>query len=897
MNLRRHRGGLAGRLLLLMACWRRRLVFLLIMVITWAGVLLQPAASVRHLPPVVSLMRTQWVDDTSVNYFADSSMEPSSIEPSSLQKSGVGSFLSQGQLYYEAGQLTAALYSWQQAVDADTQPLRQALSLSYVSLVAQDLGDWKQAEAAISRSLKLLADNSGLEGGQRVRAQILNIQGRMQLKQGKPEVAWETWQDAETAYVRTGDILGGVGAQINQAQALQTMGLYRRASAKLTDIMQLLEKQPNSDVKAIALKSLGNVLQFTGRLEQSQKYLTESIEINEQLGNQVAVTDTLFSLANSQRLMGDAEAAQQTYLLVEAQSTQPQLRIRSKLSRFRLLLETEQWQAARALLPEVYADVQTLPNSREAITSRVSLADSLLTHGNDDYQPMQWLSVEKVAALLADANRQAQSLEDKRAQSLALGELGKVYGYAQQWSDSQELEEQALMLAQYIDAKDLSYRWQQQLGKAHYQQGDEKAAIASYESAVNTLGTVRRDLLSTNSDVQYSFRETVEPVYRELVSLLLLPDETSQDNLIKAREVVEDLQLAELENYFKSACIDSASEYIDKLDSEAATIYPIVLPDRVEVIASLPGQPLQHYRTWQSEENTNRTITDLFQNFNPALSSRKRLRLSQQIYDWLIQPIEESLKNNEVSTLVFVLDGKFRNIPMAALYDGKQYLLENYSVALTPGLKLLGPHFQDPKPLQALMLGLTEARSGFSALPGVKAEIEQVAARVNSEVLFDQDFTRENLASEIKRVPFPILHLATHGQFSSDLDKTFLLAWDQKLTLGDLDDLLRTRRQQSEPIELMVMSACQTAEGDERAALGLAGMAIRSGARSTLATLWAVNDESTAALMTQFYQELSNSELSKAEALRAAQIKILQNTEYSHPFYWSPFVLIGNWLS
>ena len=185
----------------------------------------------------------------------------------------------------------------------------------------------------------------------------------------------------------------------------------------------------------------------------------------------------------------------------------------------------------------------------------------------------------------------------------------------------------------------------------------------------------------------------------------------------------------------------------------------------------------------------------------------------------------------------------------------------------------------------------------FSALPGVKSELEQISARVNAEVLFDEDFTKANLSHEIDRVPFPILHLATHGQFSSDREKTFLLAWDQRITLSDLDDLLRSRRQQSEPIELMVLSACQTAEGDDRAALGLAGMALRSGARSTLATLWAVNDESTAALMAEFYQFLEDTDLSKAEALRLAQIKILQNPKFSHPYYWSPFVLIGNWLS
>ncbi|MEL7054029.1 MAG: CHAT domain-containing protein, partial [Cyanobacteria bacterium J06588_5] len=298
-----------------------------------------------------------------------------------------------------------------------------------------------------------------------------------------------------------------------------------------------------------------------------------------------------------------------------------------------------------------------------------------------------------------------------------------------------------------------------------------------------------------------------------------------------------------------------------------------------------------------TEAVTNETIGGMYRYLNPILSEEKRLGFSKQIYDWLIAPAETALEENEIKTLVFVLDGQFRSIPMAALYDGDQYLLERYGVALTPGMKLLGPHFQNPKPLQALMLGLTEARGGFSALPGVKTEIEQVAASVNAQVLFDQDFTQENLATEIERVPFPVLHLATHGQFSSDLAETFLLAWDEKISIGDLDGLLRSRREQSEPIELMVLSACQTAEGDDRAALGLAGMAIRSGARSTLATLWSVNDNSTAALMTEFYRELATGELTKAEALRRAQVKILQKNEFSHPYYWAPFVLIGNWLS
>ncbi len=192
---------------------------------------------------------------------------------------------------------------------------------------------------------------------------------------------------------------------------------------------------------------------------------------------------------------------------------------------------------------------------------------------------------------------------------------------------------------------------------------------------------------------------------------------------------------------------------------------------------------------------------------------------------------------------------------MAALYDGQHYLLENCCTAVTPRLRLLGPHFQNPKPLKALMLGLTEARGGFSALPSVKTEIEQISTRVNTEVILNEGFTKERLATEIERIPFPVLHLATHGRFGPDLAETFLLAWDERISVGNLDELLRLRREQSEPIELMVLSACETADGDNREASGLVRMAIRSGARSTLATLLSVNDSSTAALMIAFYRE------------------------------------------
>jgi CHAT domain-containing protein len=142
-----------------------------------------------------------------------------------------------------------------------------------------------------------------------------------------------------------------------------------------------------------------------------------------------------------------------------------------------------------------------------------------------------------------------------------------------------------------------------------------------------------------------------------------------------------------------------------------------------------------------------------------------------------------------------------------------------------------------------------------------------------------------------------VVHLATHGQFSSKAEDTFILTWDDRININQLNNVLKTRdRTESSIIELLVLSACQTAVGDKRAALGLAGMAVRAGARSTLASLWSVNDAATASFMIQFYQNLADSKVTKAEAVRRAQQSLLQNPEYSHPYFWAPFILVGNWL-
>jgi CHAT domain-containing protein len=194
-----------------------------------------------------------------------------------------------------------------------------------------------------------------------------------------------------------------------------------------------------------------------------------------------------------------------------------------------------------------------------------------------------------------------------------------------------------------------------------------------------------------------------------------------------------------------------------------------------------------------------------------------------------------------------------------------------------------------------LALGLTEAVQGFSALPYVAAELDTLQRLYSAEVLLNQRFLLPNVDKELQEEPFSIVHIASHGQFDSDVKKTFVLTFDGKLTMDRLEQMVGRLRFRKDALELLTLSACQTAAGDDRAALGLAGIAIKAGARSALATLWSINDEASAELVSEFYRQLQNPAVSRARALQQAQLKLLSNMRHEHPAYWAPFLLLNNW--
>ncbi len=820
--------------------------------------------------------------------------------------------LNQGRQLYQGGRFAEAVAVWARAANRYQQSgdrLNHSLSLNYLSLAYQELGEWEPAQKAIAQSLSLLdqsasptrqaPSSSAPEAfSQQIFAQALNTRGSLQLAQGEPEAALDSWKQAESVYRLVGDMTGALGSQINQAQGMQVLGLYRRAQMLLEQVNQQLQSQPDSTVKVTGLRSLGNALQVGGDLRESQRVLAQSLAVAQGLKSTADLSPILLSLGNTARALQEREEALTYYQQAVTQAIVPRVKIDAQLNQLSLFVETQQWETARSLLNLVTPELATLPPSRAAVYARVNFASNALKllEGSGS----ETISARQIAQILATAIQDANALQDPRAQSYALGELGYLYKRTHQLPEAQKLTQQALAIASSINATEIAARWQWQLGRILMQKGQTDEAIAAYTQAVESLAILRRDLVAISVDVQYSFQARVEPIYRELIGLLLNSNPT-QGQLKQARETIEALQLAELEDFFRQACLDVQPVQIDEIDPSAAAIYPIILPDRLEVILSLPGQPLRHYATQLSATKVEGTLNHLLESLNPFFSNQERLQLSEQVYDWLIRPAETSLAAGNIKTLVFVLDGLLRNLPMAVLHDSQQYLIEKYSLALTPGLQLLAPQAIAREELRALTAGLTEARQGFNALPGVARELAQIASNVPSHTILNQEFTALALKQQIEQTSYPVVHLATHGQFSSNPEETFILTYDEKIQMAEFQTLLRSRENRRgfnslHPIELLVLSACQTATGDNRAALGLAGFAVRSGARSTLATLWSVKDESTSQLMADFYREFSAANMSKAEALRRAQVALLHQTQYQHPFYWAPFILVGNWL-
>ncbi|MEA5593315.1 CHAT domain-containing protein [Rivularia sp. UHCC 0363] len=852
--------------------------------------------------------------------------------------------LDEGKILYDAGKFNDAISNLKQAAQIfqrQGNKIKMAIALSNISLAYKQIGEYQQALNYITQSRNLLEKQDNLKNNLKVLAQVLEIQANLQLILGKPIAALDNWKQATDIYKRVNFQDGKFRSLVNQNLALQALGRYHQARKILAELLSELNKQPASILKVITLRNLGDVQLYLGEIDASIKTLQQSYKMAQDIKSTPQIAESLLSLGNAKRIQANKirlrlqnttnfakttpllyvrepispeviklyQQAVQNYEKAVGISTSPAIKLKAQLNLLNVLIELQEFVKANNLYSQLQLTINKLPLSQTSINARINLAQNLffLKQASPNNAP-EW----DIAQILAVSIQQAEMLEDVRSQSYAMGVLGSVYLQTQNVTDAQKLTKKAVDLALGIEAKDIAYLWQWQLGYIFKVEENISASLDYYSQAVNNLNDLRGQLLVFNPDIQFSFRDNVEPVYRQLVDLLLRSPNSkniNQENLKQARDVIEALQLREIENYFQEACLQAKPEIIDTVvdqtDTTAAVIYPIILQNRIEVILKLPKQnQFKRYTTFIQANQVEKTLEDLQYNLRqPEQINQVKIK-SGEVYNWLIKPLEADLENNNIETLVFVLDGNLRNIPMAVLYDDKapekqKFLIEKYAVVLTPGLQLLEPKPLQQKELNILMAGISKKRlignKQFNPLENVEFELEKIHTQIpNSKELLNQSFTEGNLEKQIESAKYSVVHIATHGNFSSNLEETYILTWNKLLKLKDFERVFQINKNTDRAIQLLVLSACETANGDKRATLGLSGIAIRAGARSTLATLWAVEDKSTAELMSQFYQELQNKKLNKAKALQQAQIKLLNNGE--SPLIWSPYVLVGNWL-
>lgn len=708
-----------------------------------------------------------------------------------------------------------------------------------------------------------------------------------------------------------------------KAKALSRLGRYAEALSEMERREQNAPAPTGDAERAEAANVTGTVLTALGRWNEAGTRLQEAVELARtqklSLLGPALYNSALLQLKRS-RLPEALQSAREARETAEVSGNR-ELLAQSTVLCARLFIAGGETGKGIAALAEAVQLHLELPPSRERIRGLLAVGE-LYRDAAAVAAPEAAVSLlEKARTVLESALAAAGTAQEGDLYGYVAGELGRVEESGGRLPQALRFTRMAVFSAQaQVDEASL-YLWQWQESRILKAMGKTEEALSMGRLAIRTLQRVRGDL--DLRDVA-SFQRRVKPVYLGLADLLLKkaagsPDGPRGELLSEVAEVIESLRADELKNYLRDACVAQADasqggggEY-----AGTAVIYYLVLEDRVEAVLKTPRLGLRQFTVTApvSDLETQARIQRFaLENRTPFFTEPSR-----KLYRWLIEPAIQYLQSTD--TLVFVADGFLRSVPMAALYDGKSYLVEKYAVAMSQGISLGGGVETPSKGSGDVFLGgISESVGGFCALPSVARELEGIQAIYGGEVLQNDAFVIPRVRRELSENAYPLVHLASHGQFAGNMDETFILTWDGKLNINQMDSIIRTSKRRS-PIELLTLSACSTAAGDDLATLGLAGIALKAGARSAIASLWDIDDGATAEFFVRFYDLYRKDPLlTKVRALREAQLAMLggdlkpngsgsvrrsltaitgekgSSTSYAHPFYWAPFVITGNWM-
>ncbi|MEH2371604.1 CHAT domain-containing protein [Nostoc sp.] len=866
-------------------------------------------------------------------------------EIATAKSSALTQLAQQGLELYQAGDIQGAIKSWQKALSSSQEHnsnLSDKISvLTYLARAYQQVGQIPEAIAQLKQVIAYYRQtNQPIKVGRMLteQAQLYSSLGQhrraIAILCGQNQINLPCTQDSALEIARRhSDFLGEVAAWGSLGNAHRLQGEYKQAIEDFEHSYEIAKRINNQTYLASTLNGLANT--YVSLAKGNQRRAEFASEVGDRKAAQKFQQDTV---------RDDNQAAQyfeQSLNLARSQNQRVN-ELRSLLGLVRLYdrQHPEDKAIVNNILQQAIVVLEQLPDSREQAYGAIQLAN-LLQLANQKSESVttdpatQCLKSESLlpsVELLNKAVAITQKIQDSEGESFAKGRLGHIYECRQDYQEAINLTQQALI---GTVRKESFYLWAWQAARLSKATGRVKEAINFYEQSVDSLKSIRSDLTLEQRDFQFDFRDNIEPVYRELLELRLeqtehlVQESDIQQNLEFVLLGIDELRLAELQNYLGNDCaLALIQQPVPLIGKNTAVLSSIILKDRLAIILTLADEQKKFKSRLFWVPAKSQEVKDVISDLRVKLEKRSDLENSyqakaQQVYDWFIRPFIKDLETDKIETLVFIQDGILRSIPMGALFDGKQFLIEKYAIATTPALTLTNPIRYNPQELRVLAFGLTEAATVetdagakfFQPLSQVKLELKTITKSLPQSMgLLDQDFTTERLQQELAKNTYPVIHLATHGKFGIDDRETFLVTgkkvkvnyqksrrpetYNQKLTISDLYQLISNTRDRNHPIELLTLTACETAVGSDRETLGLAGIAIQAGSQSAMASLWKIDDAATAQLIAKFYQNW-HSGLSKARALQATQIAWLKTHQQqleSHPGYWAPFILIGNWL-
>jgi CHAT domain-containing protein len=831
---------------------------------------------------------------------------------------------------YQISQFESALKSWDQALTiyrAIKHRQNEGAALGSLGLAYHSLGKYDKAIEFQLQSLAIKKEIKDRLGEGNALGNLGNIYRALD----KYEKAIE-FQSQSLAIAREIKDRQGEGASLGSlGNAYNNLGKYDKAIEFYLQYLAITREIKDRQGEENVLGNLGSAYHSLGKYDKAIEFQLQSLVIAREINNQWGEGASLGNLGNSYFSLGKYEKA-----------------IEFQLQSLAILREIKDRNGEGVVLGSLGNSYFSLGKYEKAIEfqlQRLAIAREIKDRqgegtalGNLGSAYNALGKYEKAIEFYSQSLAIAREIKNRQGEGITLGNLGGAYHVLDKYEKAIEFQLQSLVIAREIKDRNRERISLNNLGVTFNKLKQSELAILFYKQSVNVVESIRQDIKKLDKDLQQSYLATVEFTYRNLADLLL-----QQNRIIEALQVLDLLKVQELEDYLKNIKgsdrsaqgvrllapekalsdklltisldnsqdinnqlanqiqqlpkteINKVPDYLNQIPRGTVLLYPFILGDRLEIILFAPNNLPIRRTTKISKDQLAALINDFRSGLLDA-GSEDFKEPSIQLYNLLIKPIETELAQFNAKTILYAPDGQLRYIPIAALYDGKQWLAEKYQISNLIAYTL-SDFTPQPKSAPNILAGAFGGKAGDrkfgqTALPATVREVQAIANSFqNSVTLIEDQFSRKAIESKFKN--HNILHLATHAEFNSGApDNSFIIFGNgDKIRLNEITDW------QIPNIDLIILSACQTGVGKLGSGVEILGFGYqvqKAGAKQAIASLWSVNDEGTQALMEAFYDELKKGDVSSTEALHRAQVALIKSKKYNHPNYWSAFFAIGN---